>query len=58
VASRLKRSWSFHGLLTHAAVGFNVTIAGIGKSAFDSHIIRNDMQHNNPAATVDILYLP
>jgi hypothetical protein len=43
----------FHGLLTHAAIGFNVTITGIGKSAFDCHRTRNDMQHNNPAATVD-----
>lgn len=43
----------FHGLLTHAQVGFNVTAAGLGKSVYDCHKTRNDMQHNNPAATVD-----
>jgi hypothetical protein len=43
----------FHGLLTHAAVGFDVTAPGLGKSVYDCHNTRNDMQHNNPAATVD-----
>lgn len=43
----------FPGLLTHAKVGFNVTVAGLGKSVVDCHKTRNDMQHNNPAATVD-----
>lgn len=44
---------NFHGLITHASVGFNVTVPGLGKSVFDCHKTRNDMQHNNPAATVD-----
>ncbi len=44
---------NFHGLLTHASIGFNVTIPGLGKSVHDCHRTRNDMQHNNPAATVD-----
>jgi hypothetical protein len=46
----------FHGLMTHAAVGFNVVSPGLGKSVFDCHQNRNDMQHNNPAATVDPQY--
>jgi hypothetical protein len=44
---------NFHGLMTHATVGFDVTAPGLGKSVFDCHRTRNDMQHNNPAATVD-----
>lgn len=43
----------FRGLLTHVAVGFDVTVPGLGKAVFDCHRTRNDMQHNNPAATVD-----
>jgi hypothetical protein len=43
----------FHALLTHREVGFDVTIPGLGKSVYDCHKTRNDMQHNNPAATVD-----
>lgn len=43
----------FRSLVTHAAVGLNVTVAGLGKSVFECHNTRNDMQHNNPAATVD-----
>src|SRR5262249_36223591 len=43
----------FHALLTHTQVGLNVTVAGLGKSIYDCHRTRNDMQHNNPAATVD-----
>jgi hypothetical protein len=46
----------FHGLLTHAAIGFDVATAGLGRSVFDCHQNRNDMQHNNPAATVDNRY--
>jgi hypothetical protein len=46
----------FHGLMTHAAVGFDVVNPGLGKSVFDCHQNRNDMQHNNPAATVDAQY--
>ena len=42
----------FRGLLTHAQVGLTVA-RGIGKSVHDCHLTRNDMQHNNPAATVD-----
>lgn len=43
----------FHGLLTHQEVGFDVRVPGLGRSINDSHNTRNDMQHNNPAATVD-----
>jgi hypothetical protein len=43
----------FHSLVTHQEVGFNVNTPGLGKCILDSHTIRNDMQHNNPAATVD-----
>jgi hypothetical protein len=46
----------FHGLMTHATVGFNVVTPGLGRSVFDCHQNRNDMQHNNPAATVDPQY--
>lgn len=42
----------FYGLVTHAEVGLSVT-AGLGKSVYECHNTRNDMQHNNPAATVD-----
>lgn len=44
---------AFRSLLTHATVGFNITVPGLGKSVYDCHKTRNDMQHNNPAATVD-----
>jgi hypothetical protein len=44
---------NFHGLLTHQEVGFDVTVPGLGRSIYDCHNTRNDMQHNNPAATVD-----
>lgn len=44
---------NFHGLITHPSVGFDVRVPGLGKSVFDTHNTRNDMQHNNPAATVD-----
>lgn len=43
----------FYGLLTHREVGLDVTVPGLGKSIYDCHNTRNDMQHNNPAATVD-----
>ena len=43
----------FHGLVTHQEVGLDVTIPGLGRCIYDTHGIRNDMQHNNPAATVD-----
>jgi hypothetical protein len=46
----------FYSLMTHAAIGFDVTNPGLGKSVFDCHQNRNDMQHNNPAATVDPQY--
>ena len=42
----------FRALLTHAEVGLTVA-AGIGKAVHDCHLTRNDMQHNNAAATVD-----
>ena len=51
VLPRLGRM-QFRGLLTHAQVGLTVA-TGIGKAVYESHLIRNDMQHNNPAATVD-----
>ena len=44
---------NFHSLITHASIGFNVATPGLGKSVHDCHKTRNDMQHNNPAATVD-----
>ena len=44
---------SFPDLLTHAAVGLDITTAGLGMSVYHCHRTRNDMQHNNPAATVD-----
>lgn len=44
---------NFQGLMTHACVAFNVNVPGLGKSVLDCHKTRNDMQHNNPAATVD-----
>jgi hypothetical protein len=43
----------FYNLMTHPQIGFDVTNPGLGKSVFDCHRARNDMQHNNPAATVD-----
>lgn len=46
----------FHGLLTHTAIMLDVATPGLGKSVFDCHKTRNDMQHNNPAATVDGQY--
>jgi hypothetical protein len=42
----------FYGLVTHAEVGLSVT-TGLGQSVYNCHNTRNDMQHNNPAATVD-----
>lgn len=44
---------NFHGLLVHPEVGLDVTTPGLGQSIYDCHNTRNDMQHNNPAATVD-----
>lgn len=44
---------NFHDALTHAEVGLGVTTPGLGRSVFECHNTRNDMQHNNPAATVD-----
>lgn len=43
----------FRGLVTHVEVGFDVRVPGLGKSICECHNTRNDMQHNNPAATVD-----
>lgn len=43
----------FRGLITHAHVALSITAAGLGRSVYDCHTTRNDMQHNNPAATVD-----
>lgn len=44
---------TFHSHVTHQQVGFDVNTPGLGKSIMDCHNIRNDMQHNNAAATVD-----
>ncbi len=41
----------FPSLLTRA--GFNIADPGLGKSILECHHTRNDMLHNNPAATVD-----
>jgi len=43
----------FRNLLSHPAIGLDIRAPGLGKSVFDCHKTRNDMQHNNPAATVD-----
>jgi len=43
----------FKPTLEHPQVGFDVAVPGLGKSVHDCHVTRNDMQHNNPAATVD-----
>jgi hypothetical protein len=43
----------FRSLVTHSEVGLDVASPGLGKAIYDCHNIRNDMQHNNPAATVD-----
>ena len=47
---------NFRALMTHAIIGFDIVNPGLGKSVFDCHLNRNDMQHNNPAATVDPQY--
>jgi len=47
---------NFRALMTHTTIGFDVVNPGLGKSVFDCHQNRNDMQHNNPAATVDPQY--
>lgn len=43
----------FRSLLCHAAVGLNPATVTLGDSVHSSHQTRNDMQHNNAAATVD-----
>src|SRR5215831_18224883 len=43
----------FKALMSHGSVALKVDTPGLGKSVFDCHKTRNDMQHNNPAATVD-----
>ncbi|MBE0656240.1 MAG: hypothetical protein IH602_01040 [Bryobacteraceae bacterium] len=43
---------NFHDLLRHAEVGLD-TATGLGQPVFACHNTRNDIQHNNPAATVD-----
>lgn len=44
---------AFRDLLCHSAVGLDISVPGLGKAVLDCHKTRNDMQHNNPAATVD-----
>src|ERR1700722_1621979 len=43
----------FRQLLENAAVGLSPTSQPLGKRLWDAHNYRNDIQHNNPAATVD-----
>jgi hypothetical protein len=43
---------TFRPLLQHQEVGLDATV-GLGRSVWACHQTRNDMQHNNPAATVD-----
>lgn len=47
------RPLNFRDLLAHPAVALDPTAPGLGRWVFDCHQSRNDMQHNNPAATVD-----
>jgi hypothetical protein len=44
---------NFYDLLGHKAVGLDPKTPGLGESVFHSHETRNNMQHENPAATVD-----
>jgi hypothetical protein len=43
----------FHSLLCDAAVSLDPANSALGHSVHSSHRTRNDMQHNNAAATVD-----
>jgi hypothetical protein len=43
----------FPKLLCHAAIGLDPGNAGLGAIVHATHKTRNDMQHNNAAATVD-----
>jgi hypothetical protein len=43
---------NFHDLLTHVEVGLDAA-SGLGQPVLVCHYTRNDIQHNNPAATVD-----
>lgn len=47
------RPLNFPDLLIHASVGLDIVNPGLGRATSDCHQSRNDMQHNNPAATVD-----
>ena len=47
---------NFPDLLAHPTVGLNVATPGLGRSALKYHRARNDIQHNNPAATVEGQY--
>src|ERR1039458_3680373 len=50
------RQLDFPSLMTHQSVGFDLTSPGLGVAVNECHRARNDMQHNNPAATVDPRY--
>ena len=50
------RQLDFPSLMTHQSVGFDISIPGLGRAVNECHRARNDMQHNNPAATVDPRY--
>jgi hypothetical protein len=47
---------NFPDLLAHPTAGLNVATPGLERSALEYHRARNDIQHNNPAATVDGQY--
>jgi hypothetical protein len=44
---------NFFDLLQHKAVLLDPKVPGLGESVWQSHETRNNMQHENPAATVD-----
>jgi hypothetical protein len=44
---------NFHALLSNPAVMLDPAITDLGHAVQSSHNTRNDMQHNNAAATVD-----
>jgi hypothetical protein len=50
------RQLDFPNLMTHQSVGFDLNSPGLGSAVNECHRARNDMQHNNPAATVNPRY--
>jgi hypothetical protein len=45
---------SFYDLLSHTETSMNPRSHFLGKRLFVTHQTRNDMQHNSPAAAVDV----